>query len=223
MVNPLSLYFLFFTFKATLFLTPSLQGYQCSAVVEIRYLATKAKLEELAKDNEDILKKISDVMNKVSESEKLHSKVEKNAKAITERKEALEKELQEIQKDLEAKIAELKAFVAMDDEKIQVAYYQGQIDCIILKKPKVEQNLQVYFTKRWIAALDKMQVEATSTLRQADSIPIPLELIIVPNPEIQAIINDESSVREVRGLAVVMLVVGDLASSAVELSSGGLA
>nr|POE98168.1 hypothetical protein CFP56_57411 [Quercus suber] len=78
----------------------------------------------------------------------------------------------------------------MDDEKIQVAYYQGQIDCIILKKAEVEQNLQVYFTKRWTVALDKMQVEATSTLR---------------------------------GLAVVMLVVGDLASSAVELSSGGLA
>nr|POE98167.1 hypothetical protein CFP56_57410 [Quercus suber] len=60
------------------------------------YLATKAKLEELAKDTEDILKKISDVMNKVFESEKLHSKAEKNTKAITERQEALEKELQEI-------------------------------------------------------------------------------------------------------------------------------
>lgn len=52
MVNPLSLYFLFFTFKLLLFLTPSLQGYQCSAVVESRYLATKAKLEELTKDIE---------------------------------------------------------------------------------------------------------------------------------------------------------------------------
>ena len=83
------------------------------------------------------------MMNKVSESEKLRYEAEKNTKAITERKEALEKELQEIQKDLEAKIAELKAFVAVDDEKIQVAYYQGQTNCIILKKPEVEQNLQV--------------------------------------------------------------------------------
>lgn len=223
MVNPLSLYFLFFTFKLLLFLTPSLQGYQCSAVVESRYLATKAKLEELTKDIEDLFKKISDVMNKVSESEKLCSEAENNTKAITKRKEALEKELQEIQKNLEAKIAELKAFVVVDDEKIPVAYYQGQTDCIILKKPEVEYNLQVYFTKGWTVALEKMQVEATATLRQADSISIPPELIIVPNPKIQAIINDESSVREVGGSTVVMPVVGDLASFTVELSSWGLA
>lgn len=64
--------------------------------MESRYLATKAKLEELTKDNEDLLKKILDMMNKVSESEKLRFEAEKNTKAITERKEALEKELQEI-------------------------------------------------------------------------------------------------------------------------------
>ena len=38
-----------------------------------RYLATKAKLEELAKDNEDLLSKISDAMNKEFKSKKLHS------------------------------------------------------------------------------------------------------------------------------------------------------
>ena len=38
-------------------------------MVERRYLAIKAKLEELAKDNEYFLEKISDVMIKVSESE----------------------------------------------------------------------------------------------------------------------------------------------------------
>nr|POE69815.1 hypothetical protein CFP56_70303 [Quercus suber] len=62
-----------------------IMGYQCSMVVEKRYLPTKAKLEELAKDNEDLLGKISDVMNEVSESE--------NTKAIIERKEALKKNL----------------------------------------------------------------------------------------------------------------------------------
>ena len=34
-------------------------------MLEKRYLAVKAKLEELAKDNKDLLSKISDVMNKV--------------------------------------------------------------------------------------------------------------------------------------------------------------
>lgn len=47
MVTYLPFYILFFILKLLLFLTPSLQGYQCSAVVEIRYLATKTKLEEL--------------------------------------------------------------------------------------------------------------------------------------------------------------------------------
>lgn len=56
-------------------------------------MATKNKLGELAKDNEDLLKKISDMMNKVFESEKLHSEAKENTKAIIERKEALEKGL----------------------------------------------------------------------------------------------------------------------------------
>ena len=131
MVTYLPFYFLFFTLELLLFLTPSLQGYQCSAVVKSRYLATKTKLEELTMDNKDLLKKISDVMNKVSKSEKLRSEAEENTKVITERKEALEntkviterkealeKKFQETKKDPAAKTAELKAFVAANDEKI---------------------------------------------------------------------------------------------------------
>ena len=62
-------------------------------VIEDRFLATKAKAEELHIDNEDFLKKISNVMNKVSYSKKLRVDAEENTEAITERKEALEKEL----------------------------------------------------------------------------------------------------------------------------------
>lgn len=77
-------------------------------MLEIRYLDTKAKLEELAKDNEDLLSKILDVMNKVFESEKLCFEAEDNTKAITERKEALEKELLEAKEKLGKKEAELR-------------------------------------------------------------------------------------------------------------------
>lgn len=77
-------------------------------MLEIRYLDTKAKLEELAKDNEDLLSKILDVMNKVFESEKLRFEAEDNTKAITERKEALEKELLEAKEKLGKKEAELR-------------------------------------------------------------------------------------------------------------------
>lgn len=69
---------------------------------------TKAKLEELAKDNEDLLSKILDVMNKVFESEKLRFEAEDNTKAIIERKEALEKELLEAKEKLGKKEAELR-------------------------------------------------------------------------------------------------------------------
>lgn len=71
---------------------------------------TKAKLEELAKDNEDLLSKILDVMNKVFELEKqkLRFEAEDNTKAITERKEALEKELLEAKEKLGKKEAELR-------------------------------------------------------------------------------------------------------------------
>lgn len=62
-------------------------------VVEERFLAAKAKVEELSNNNEDLLKKILDVMNNVFKFEKLRFKVEDNTKAITERKEALEKKL----------------------------------------------------------------------------------------------------------------------------------
>lgn len=69
---------------------------------------TKAKLEELAKDNEDLLSKILDVMNKVFELEKLRFEAEDNTKAIIERKEALEKELLEAKEKLGKKEAELR-------------------------------------------------------------------------------------------------------------------
>lgn len=67
-----------------------------------------------------------------------------------------------------------------------------------------------------------MQVEASFSLRLDDSIPIPTKLIIVPNLEIQNIINDESSVREARGPPVVNPVANDLASSEEEPSFGGM-
>ena len=62
-------------------------------VIEERYQAAKARVEELSNDNEDLLKKISDVMKRVLKSERLRFEVEKNAKSIMERVEALEKEL----------------------------------------------------------------------------------------------------------------------------------
>nr|POE90549.1 hypothetical protein CFP56_61188 [Quercus suber] len=65
-----------------------------------------------------------------------------------------------------------------------------------------------------------MQVEASSTLRQDDSILIPVELIIVPNLKIQAIINDESLMREAKVPPAVNPVAGDLASSEEEPSCG---
>nr|POE56927.1 hypothetical protein CFP56_27878 [Quercus suber] len=109
------------TQQATLvFTTPPRghEGCQYTTVVENRYLATKNKLDELAKDNEDLLKKILDMMNKVSKSKKLHSEAKENTKAITKRKEALEKGLQEIKKKLEDKASKLEAFVVVDNEKI---------------------------------------------------------------------------------------------------------
>ena len=42
-----------------------------------------------------------------------------------------------------------------------------------------------------------MQVEVSSSLRLESNIPTPAKLVIIPNPEIQAIINDESPIREV--------------------------
>ena len=62
-------------------------------VIEERYQAAKARVEELSNNNEDLLKKISDVMKRVLKSERLRFEVEENAKSIMERVEALEKEL----------------------------------------------------------------------------------------------------------------------------------
>ena len=139
-------------------------------------------------------------MNKVSESERLRAEIKENTKAITERKEALEKELQEMKTAFAKKNAKLKGYVAIDDAKIQESYNQGQYNCIASMKPEVQQNLQVYFSKGWFATLDKMQVASSSSFRQEGSIPIPQELVIIPNPEIQAIVNDESHVRVVKGV-----------------------
>nr|POE88894.1 hypothetical protein CFP56_47447 [Quercus suber] len=165
------------------------RGYQCSMVIEERFLATKAKAEELSSDNEDLLKKISDVMSKVSEFEKLQAEAKENTKAITERKEALEKELQE------------------------EAYYQSQYDCIATVKLEVQQNLQVHFSKGWTTVLDKMQMEASSSLRQESNIPIPQALVIILIPKIQAIINEESPVHEVGRAGPVALSGGEVTNS----------
>lgn len=51
-------------------------------VVKERFLAAKARVEELNCDNEDLLKKILDFMNKVFEFERLRFKAEENTKAI---------------------------------------------------------------------------------------------------------------------------------------------
>nr|POE73926.1 hypothetical protein CFP56_59378 [Quercus suber] len=67
----------------------AVMGYQCSAVIEERFLAFRAKAKKMNTDNEDLLKKICGTINKVSESEKLRAEAEENNKAITERKEAL--------------------------------------------------------------------------------------------------------------------------------------
>ena len=139
-------------------------------------------------------------MNKVSEFEKLRTEDEENTKANTERKEALEKELQKVKKTLEEKDAKLKGYVAVDDARIQESYYQGQYDCLASVKLEVQQNLQVYFFKGWSVALNKMQVETSFSLRQESNIPIPQELVIISNLEIQAIINDKSPIHEVKGV-----------------------
>lgn len=64
-------------------------------------------------------------------------------------------------------------------------------------------------------AFDKMQVEASSSMGQANNIPIPEVLIIVSNLKIQGIINDESPVPEVRGAGPVAVSGGEVTSSAV--------
>jgi len=61
-----------------------------------------------------------------------------------------------VKKTLAEKDAALKGYVVANDAKIQEAYYQGQYDCIATMKPEVQWNLQVYFSKGWVAALDKL-------------------------------------------------------------------
>ena len=102
-----------------------IMGYQCSTIIEVRFLAVKAMAEVLHTDNEDLLKKISDTMSKVSESEKLRAEAKENTKAVAERKEALEQELVEVKKTLTENEAELKGYRADDEAKIQESYNQG--------------------------------------------------------------------------------------------------
>ena len=181
--------------------------------MEERQLVAKAKIEEPITDNEDLLKKISNVMNKVSKTEKLRAKAKEKTKAITERKDRLEKEVMELKKALAEKDVTLQGYEAADDTKIQEAYYQGQHDCIVFVKPKVQQNLQVYFSRGWFATLDKLQVEVSSSLSQESNIPILEELIIIPNPEIQAIINGESPICKVERDGPIAGSGGELTSS----------
>ena len=59
-----------------------------------------------------------------------------------------------------------------------------------------------------------MQVKASSSLKVESNIPILEELVIIPNPEIQAIINDESPVCEVEGAGPVASLEGGTISAA---------
>ncbi|KAL0017462.1 hypothetical protein SO802_004531 [Lithocarpus litseifolius] len=113
-----------------------------------------------------------------------------------ERVETLEKELEKAKKMLADKDAELKCFEAADDAKLQEAYYQGQYDCI---------------------ATVKLEVEASSSLRVESNIPIPKELVIIPNPEIQAIVNDESLAYEVEGAGLAASLKGGTIFAALSL------
>lgn len=158
-------------------------------------------------------------MNKIFESERLQFEVEENTKAIIEKVEALENELQEAKTTLVGIDAELKSYVVTDDAKIQDAYYHGQYDYIATVKPKVQQNLRVYFTKGWIAVLDNLEVEATSPLMLEHNVLIPKELVIIPNPKIQAIINDESLIREIERTGPIAISGGEITSSTVVSST----
>ena len=57
-------------------------------------------------------------------------------------------------------------------------------------------------------------MEAASSLRQEHNVPIPAELVIIPNPEIQAIINDESLVWGVEGAGPTKALGGEETTSA---------
>nr|POF09862.1 hypothetical protein CFP56_74742 [Quercus suber] len=63
-------------------------------------------------------------------------------------------------------------------------------------------------------ALDKLEVEAGSSLRQEPNVPIPTKLVIIPKLEIQVIINDKSPVRKVEGARPTMVLRGETTTSA---------
>ena len=67
--------------------------------------------------------------------------------------------------------------------------------------------------------MDKLEVEVASPLRLKRNAPILEELVIIPNPEIQAIINDESPVREVERTSPITILRGKITSSTVMSST----
>ena len=61
--------------------------------------------------------------------------------------------------------------------------------------------------------MDKLEVEVASPFRQECNVPIPRELVIMPNPEIQAIINDKSPVHKVERTGPITTSGGEITSS----------
>lgn len=66
----------------------------------------------------------------------------------------------------------------------------------------MQNRFWIYFTLGWVAALDKLQVEANSSLWAEENIPYPKNLITVLNPEILEIEDDASSVQEMENSTV---------------------
>ena len=67
--------------------------------------------------------------------------------------------------------------------------------------------------------MDKLEVEVASPFRPECNVPIPRELVIMPNPEIQAIINDKSPVHEVERIGPIATSRGEITSSKVVSST----
>ena len=73
-----------------------------------------------------------------------------------------------MKKNFPEKDAKLKGYVAVNDDRIQESYYEDQYDWIASVKLEVQQNLQVYFSKGWFIALDKMQVETSFSFKEKE-------------------------------------------------------
>lgn len=81
----------------------------------------------------------------------------------------------------------------------------------------MQNKFWIYFTLGWVAALDKLQVEANSSLWAEENIPYPKNLITVLNPEILEIEDDASSVQEMENSTV------DAVVRATDLAAGSTA